>query len=286
MIVEVFDQDILGETMFFEDPKIRFYWENSFGIPMQLQLNSISGRNRQGQFFTLGTNNVDPDDLLILAPTTVGGSVQGEFELNKTNTNGGSGDINIVDFFHKNIFDMDFDIDAMTNPNSVPLPPYKNFIHENSKLTLNYEAILPLHGRSTQYALSDTFGLDFGEDLEDVEEMSLRIYSENKFPAEIALDLLFLDVNGDSLFKLSSAPELIVPSGIPNTDGRVTSPTIARRDLILTKDNIDVFDQVENIVIKGSFSTFQGGSTSVKFYEDNNLIVKLGVRAKFSSKID
>jgi hypothetical protein len=286
LIIEIFEEDILGQTMFFEDPSIRFYWDNSFGVPMQMVFNSISGTNKQNQTFTLGTSTVDPADLLILAPSTVGGSVQGEFTLDKTNTTGGGGDLNIVDFIHQNIFDMDFDIDAITNPGSVSLPPYKNFIDENSELTLNYEVILPLHGRAIEYAITDTFGLDFGEDLEDVEEMSLRLYSENMFPAEIALDLVFLDVNGVPLFTLSSAPELIVPSGLPNSEGRVTSPTISRRDLVVDPQDIDLFDQVENIVITGNFSTFVGGSTSVKFYDDNNLIVKLGVRAKFKTEID
>lgn len=284
--IQLFDQDILGKTMFFEDPRIRFSWENSFGVPMEIDINSITGINSEGDTYSLGIGTIDTDSLTILAPLAVGGSEFGGFELNKTNTVGGGGDLNLVDFIHQNIYRMDLDVDAITNPVSVTLPPYKNFIHEDSKLSLKYEAYLPLHGRAFNYSIADTFGLDFGEDVEDVEEMSLRVYSENEFPAEISLDLIFLDENGDSLFSITSLPELLVPSGIPDSDGRVHTPTISKRDLPIAAEDVDKFGLVENVVIKGHFATFNDGITSVKFFDTNNLVVKLGVRAKFKTVID
>jgi hypothetical protein len=283
--IELFDFDEIGKTVFMEGAIIEFKWKNSFGVPIDVVFNSITGKNKAGQSFSLDVANIPSSELIVTSPLVVGQETSGDIVINNSKTQTGGGKLGMKDFINENIVEMTIDAAAMSNPLGITRPPFKNFIDENSFLKLDIEASLPLYGRALGYAFRDTFDMAIEAEADEIEKASIKLFSVNGFPVDLEGSIVFLDENDNALFTINKNPEFFFRAGEVDTDGKVVTPTENEIELVIEEKDLPKLGQVKKIGLIANFSTPSNGTKAVKFYKDDKLSIKIGARVKVKTEI-
>jgi len=283
--IELFDFDEIGKTIFMEDATIKFLWKNSFGVPIEVVLDNVTGLNKKLENFTLDVTNVSSSEMIITAPSVVGQETSGEIVINNSKTQTGSGRLSLKDFINENINKLNVDAQALSNPVGVPRPPSKNFINENSALKIDIEASIPLHGRALGYAFRDTFDMDIGAESDEIEKASIKLYSENGFPIDLLGSFAFLDENDKVLFVIDNSPEFIFKAAEVDANGKSIKASVNDLEIVIEDADLSKLGLVKKISIIASFSTSSQGTKPVKFFKDDRLSVKIGARVKVKTEI-
>ena len=284
--IELFEIDEIGKTVFLEDALLKIKWVNSFGLPIDIVLNDVIGKNSNGQNFSLDVANIPSIDLIITSPSVVGKETNGEIVINNSKTQTGGGKLSLKDFINENIVEMSIDAEAFSNPPGVTRPVFKNFINENSALDLEIEAALPLHGRATGYAFKDTFDMDLGDvESDEVEKASIKIFSVNGFPIDFEGAVAFLDSNNNLLFTIDKRPDFFFRAAQVDASGKVIQPTENVIELEIANQDLDKLGSVNKVSVIANFSTTDKGTIPVKFHKDDMLSVKIGARVKVNTEI-
>lgn len=212
--IDFFENYIKGD-IYFADPKVSFFLENSFGIPArsivrdfkvftvdgkQLALESVFLRN--GIEFPYPTIN------------EVGQSKRDTFTFNKTNSN-----LDIL--FGSGPTAVAYDVDAFTNPNGNT--GQKGFITDKSFYRVQVEVELPLYGSVSNFVAQDIYNIDL-EKFDKVKELEFKTVADNEMPLDIALQGYFLSSTGQVLDSLFQGAAQIVPGASTNAEGNSTTP--------------------------------------------------------------
>ena len=110
-----------------------------------------------------------------------------------------------------------------------------------------------------------------------------RLITVNGFPAEGTTQVYLTDTNYFVIDSLISNPnDFFIASGAINGQGRVVTPTKKIVDVIKNQQDVKkwVDSKVRYIIVRGTISTPNNGTTNVKIYRDNTLDVRLGFRVK------
>lgn len=253
------------------DPRIKVTIANSYGIPIDAHLSNFEGYNPGVNYYPI---TGFPDPLPILSPNLnqVGQVLVDSFKLNNTNSNIAT----IINNTPKKIV---YKLDAFTN---IGGPTQNNFILDTSRFQMDVEFELPLYGTAKNFVLVDSMPFSFNEDVPDeVESGLIRTYNSNGFPIDINLQVYFVDSLYNTLDSLVSPSQILLKSGTVNaTTGRVTSATPTTFDATINKARLLKLKNAKNIVIRGSASTTNSGTTDVKIYSDYTLGFKLGVQVQ------
>lgn len=270
-----------GNTNFrIEDPRVKFIFENSYGLPVKCDLNGkvvayypSDGSPNADQSVNIDLGPLD-NPIIVDGPlvSEIGSSKRTEVLLNKNN----SGINTITDYITKF---MTYRIDTETNPDGIIVT---NFMTDESILTLNVEAEIPLEGFALNLKYTDT--LDFTFDYEQVQNLSIRLIAENGFPADISMNFIPVDENyqpimyaDDTQFKLFVAPNesLFLKGGLVGTDGRVNLKEKLITDYVVSEEGMQLLKKAKFIIYEGDLNT-SNGTNSVKIYSDYGISIKMG----------
>ncbi|NVK28711.1 MAG: hypothetical protein HWE14_11740 [Flavobacteriia bacterium] len=263
--VEAFENFLNG--LYLADPTIELIVASNVGLPLQLDLD-LDGVNSAGQLEALGLGAIN-----ITGPATIGPYDTTNIVIDRNTSN-------IVDFIANVPNTILYSGAGIMNPQGET--GVDNFITADGEMTVGLRIDLPLALRTQNLIFQQEIGnLDFGgltEQTDAVEELTLKFHVENEFPfdADMKLEFYQNDVLTDSvLLDLFDAAPV-------DQNGRSTGYEITDEDEVLSGDKINRLLQADRLVMTITLNTTNNGNTTVKLYEDYDILVKLGVDAKLN----
>ncbi|MBO6517309.1 MAG: hypothetical protein JJ975_12235, partial [Bacteroidia bacterium] len=176
---------------------------------------------------------------------------------------------------------------AQANP---PGTTERNFITYNSELKIETDIDIPLQGSADGFVLNKEIDLvEFTNDLEDIDELdeiTLRLFLENDFPVDVDLQVYFQDTMGNTLDSLIEPSQLLLRSATVDADGRTISPASYTLDFNVSRTRFNNLREARKGLVRAKLNTYNGTSPQpeVRFYENYGIAVKLGIQAKASIK--
>ena len=256
-----FDLSILEEiapNLYLETPNLRFTVDNAIGVPFLIDLDllgindnesiSLNGPNIQAQglmstITDFNNSNSQLSDMISISPSQIlySGSVL-------SNPSGNMGVIN-----------------SITN---------------GSDIKIGFELDLPLHLRLEDAMRTDTLDLDFGGDNDDasesdyVDSVILKLHTENEFPLDIDLMILFTDsVSG---LILDSLDVEMLDAAEVDEDGRTISANVYDSNIILNSGQIDALFNSNRALLDIKMNSYDNENTAVKLYTDYQFKIAVG----------
>ncbi len=259
-----------GGSMHFENPKMTISLSNSFGMPIDAQIGTLSAILSNGTVTPITGPYPSP---LIDYPIVYGQSATNSFVFDNTNSN-----LETVFNSAPNYFI--YNITAGTNS---PLPTF-NFMSDSSNFRADLKLEFPLKGYTTGFTIQDTVDFEIG-DIDMLKAITFRLNVSNGFPMHVHTQVYFVDDNLtmlDSLF--TDSQDRILESADIDANGKVTTPTVRSADETFDESRLPNLFNAKKVIIKGVIDTKDAPTTSVEIYDDYKLDFKLGVRTKL--KID
>ena len=266
IIIDFFDNWVTGD-IYFADPTVTFNIENSFGIPTESDVKVFKVLTVRGETLELMSPYVE-SGIAFPYPSIneVGVIKEKKFVFNKENSN-------IDQILGAGPVAIDYDVDAVTNPDSNV--NIRGFITDSSYYKVRVDVDLPLYGRSVNFLAQDTFQLNF-EDFQQMYKAEFKLVAINSLPLDVSIQGYFLDQDDlvlDSLFQES----MRVIEGAPtDAEGNAsgTSEDVTYADF--PEERFDKVRSAQNLAIVASFSTVNNGEVSVKILESQAVQIKLG----------
>ncbi len=255
-----------GGGIFFEDPKMTITMTNSFGMPIDAQISTLSAIHTNGSVQPITGPIPSP---LVDYPIVFGQTATNSFVFDNTNSN-------IQQVINSTVKYFVFDISAGTN---TPLPTY-NFMSDSSIFKADIKIEFPMKGYTTGFTVQDTVEFGIGE-IKEISSLAFRLNISNGFPVNARTQLYFTDDNYnilDSLF--TSSQDRIIESAEIDVNGRVTTPTIRSADEVFDGIRLQHLFSAKKILVRGIIDTKDAPTTSVQIYDDYKLDFKLGIRTK------
>ena len=295
--ISIFDNAFDG-AVYFEDPSMTLHFENTIGVPVRSYFGDLY------TYSTIDNPNDDvqgtwqkhdfPIDFLDIAHPKVIGETAYQTEVYDVNNFPAIRDV--ISSQPRYLF---FEVDSVEmNPNGYD-QSYPNFIFDDSQLSVDLEVKLPLWGNAL-YSLVDTIQLNIEENFQDISdhfvEANLRTIFDNFLPTNAYAQVIFTDslyYPLDTLYKSTDIGERLIQSAILDEDGRAQQAVKKTTDILFGngssyKHDINDLQHVRHAIIIATLKTDEIGSTSdvngtsrlVKFYGDNYLEVKFGVKGQ------
>ncbi len=263
----------LGKGIRMENPKMRIFVNNSFGIPILVELD-ITSKDKTGNSLPMNVQ-----EMLFPYPSiSERGTVKSEnFEINKNNSD-------IVECLGMPAVLFDVKGRVITNPDG--FTGYTNHIARKSTIDLGFNADIPMTFTAQNFAYTDT--LDQGgtlQGLSDFDLLELKIKTLNGFPLGGTLDLIFTDSSYKVIDSLVNVT--LLQSAVVDTDGRILKSSENMSTFLMPGEMLDKLDakKCEYILIRTNFSSYDKGSIPVSIYTSCALDISLAFRAIYTSAL-
>lgn len=266
-----FMDELAGGVYYFDEPSIHFTFLNSFGVPIQASVNSVTAHSTDRGDLSL-TGDIVNRPFTLGHPTVneIGTVVESELTIDHTNSN-----IPDILAFQPNTISYSFG--GQVNPFST------NDIHfalDTSQVTANIELQLPMIGRFRNLTFTEQYDFE-GTDLEDLENALFRLNTVNGLPINADLQLYFLGSTGNFIDSLIYDDQRILLAGTTDTQGKVTSPSEKVIEVALSEDRLIPISRATRLVLRSTLNTPDNNTMSVRIYEEDRLTVNLGIQTEF-----
>ncbi len=260
-----------GGSITLVDPRVKFVFNNSAGVRIGANVLKFDGINDDENMLSL-TGFPSPLPIPQLASNEIGQTKEDSFELNK-------GSSNLAAYVNnrptKNVYQLD-----VLSGNTAQ----RQWLLDTSRLGARVEIEVPLEGTARDFALevSQPFELEL-ENISDIEEVLIRLYTENGFPVDITTQLYFEDsITNTVLDSLLATDLLILPSANVDVQGKVRSANPKTTDVSLNATSIQNLQNANRVRIRATINTLfdNGTQPDVKFYSNYDLLLQLGVQAE------
>ncbi|MBL0343567.1 MAG: hypothetical protein IPP71_23555 [Bacteroidetes bacterium] len=267
--ISIFNNSFGTGSFSIAEPKVRFDVSNSIGIPFYAKLNQLTALNGNLTNFVVASGIPDPLPVISPSISQMGQVIQSSFTIDKDNSNV----LALIDQQPKYIISQS---QVTTNPAGRTV----NFLSDTSRIAMDIHVELPFFGTANDFRIKDTVPFSYN-DLNNVEELTLRMGLENGFPLESSIQLIFVDDNMNSLDTLFLPGEVVIPSGtVDMVSGRVTVPGKKIHNHVFPRSRIEKIISASHILIIASATSFNNGNSNVKIYNDYKLKLKIGAIAK------
>lgn len=267
--IDFFDNWTRGDV-YFENPRITFTVENSFGIPTRARVNTLTVLTVKNQTLPVEspyvTNGID----FPYPSINEAGKVKiDSFSFTKANSN-------IDQILSQGPVAVDYDVDAVTNPDNNT--NIIGFITDSSYYKVNMKVELPLYGRASNFEVQDTIDLDFSS-YKDVDDAEFKLVVDNGIPLEVAIQAYFVDENNVVIDSLLSAPQTLVEGAPVNSNGEVTGAKQKITYIPIDEARFaPIRDRAKRLWLDAAFFTNNGGSTSVRITNQQEVRIRLGAK--------
>lgn len=272
--IDFFDDWVRGD-IYFEEPKITFNLENSFGIPTRSIVNLFNVITVEGAVLPLESEYVAKGvDFPFPGPDEVGAVKRETFTFTRDNSN-----IDVI--LGAGPVALDYDVDALTNPDSDR--NIRGFITDSSYYKVQVEVDLPLHGRASDFIALDTIDIDFSE-YEEVDYAEFKLVADNNLPLDVDLQAYLLDSTGVVLDSLLESRQRVVGSAPVDDRGvvRETATTVTLAPF--TGGRFAAVRNARRLALSTGFSTIEDGKRSVRVLAEQDVRVRIGVKLGVSGQ--
>jgi len=266
-----FFREMGEEGIIFGNPTMRFFFENSFGIPIGIDFSGLFGDDGQGGAQSFLSGNII-DNIPVIASGDVnnpGPAVRDTIEIN-------SGNSSIVDLLATSPGRLGFDVSAISNPEDTTAI---NFITTTNQIAAKIEIEIPMEVKLENLEQSINLSLGDGFDTSDLDSAALRIVTRNEFPFSGILAIDIQDADSISLFMVTD--NFVLEAPFINIDGLVTDPNGRTEDIPLSPAGVEALNTGSLIVMTVTLNTptsLNSRDIFVKILADYRLEVSLGVR--------
>lgn len=270
--IDFFDDWIQGDV-YFEEPKITFNFENSFGVPTEAVVNLINIITVEGELLPLESVFIDDGGIEFPYPATdeVGVTKTASFLFDRNNSN-------IDRVLGSKPVAIDYDVSALTNPDNDT--SIRGFVTDSSFYKVLVDVELPLYGGAANFVVKDTFDIDFST-YDKIKGAEFTLVTENGLPLSVSLAGDFIEANGNTVSRLFPQGEQAVTGGAPvDAQGFPTAPNRIVTTTQFDETEVAALKTANRLVITATFSTTLGLDQSVRILADQAVDVKLGVILK------
>jgi hypothetical protein len=271
--LEMFDSDMFDGTIRFANPQINFNVANSFGVPVEANIERFIAYNSDGDSIELAMDaEVNPYRFAYPTLAEYGVVKNSTWAINSDNTN-------ISDFMAFMPNSIQYNMKAISNPDG-PSAAY-NFVSDSSKMDIDIEFILPVWFRA-DFALNDTVEFDMadiGEYSDKIKQANVFLTVNNGLPIDIELQVYYLDSlfnHVDTLFRPNQQP--LIEAGVLDNNNIVQYPGTKTTLIQYTGDEIKDLETVRHIIVSAGLKTAQFDSDiDVKFFDYYKVDFKISV---------
>lgn len=263
-------------------PEFNLYVDNSYGIPMEIDLSSIQARSTsEGTTLPLIFDHDSLKVFQVKAPTVeqIGETVNSMHPIN-------GGNSNLEDILSASPNRLDFDITA--NTGTIPGSGIQNFLLDTSQMDVIFEVVLPMWLQTGGYALQDTIDMDIGEvvgNLNFVDSATITLNYINELPLEVRLQGYFLNSSGTVLDSLFAEGSKTIESSSVDDDGVLIPDPLGlnekKFEIEMTGEQMSNLSDCVFLWFKADASTAEMGTKFVKFYSYYELSYSLFIDAYF-----
>lgn len=271
IVIDFFDNWVQGEV-YFEDPVVTFFIDNSFGIPTRSLVNKFNVFTVREEILPLQSRFIENGfDFPYPNTNEVGETKTETFVFTKGNSN-----IDVI--LGAGPIAVDYDVDAITNPDGNQ--GIRGFITDSSFYNVQVEVELPLYGNIRNYIALDTFEIDLGN-YDDAEAIEFKLVTENEIPLEVSLQGYFALPSGTRIDSLFESQSEVIEGAPVNSQGNVTD-SMTKETYVSIEGNrlVNVINNAKYLYLAVSFSTTNKGRVPVKIVNTQDIKVKIGAKIK------
>ncbi|MCB0662015.1 MAG: hypothetical protein KDC24_04710 [Saprospiraceae bacterium] len=267
--IDFFDNWTTGD-IYFEEPKISIYSNNSFGVPTQAIIHYFDVNTINEGVISLQSPYIDNPPYFSYPsyPDELGETAVDTFIFDYQNSNMpqilGAGPLEVVYF-----------VEAITNPDQDE--DIRGFITENSEYLFIVEMDLPLYGRASGFTVTDTLDWELSG-YDDITHAEFKIVSENELGVEVRLQGYFIDDNGQVLDSLFEKKEPVLSAAPVDDSGEVVG---IGKSTLYSPFSAEEFDKIRSatkIVLSSEFFTTDNGQKSVRVKKDQQMNIRMGLK--------
>jgi hypothetical protein len=270
VLLKIFKNSTEG-TFELTNPTIKFTVANSFGIPIQLNLDQLKTINQSTGNVTNLLNY--PTTLNVTAPAAIGQTSISSLTLDNSNTSNLS---SIIAPTPKYFY---YEVNGAINP--AGQGAIENFVDENSVCSIKAEVNLPLEGYAYGFYIRDTIDFDNfkNENTEYIESVMFRLIVDNGFPVNLGTQITAVDENWNELFSIFNQAENILDAPQVDSNGKVIADLRKISDITLTQSQIKSLANARKLIVYAEASTTNADAqTVVKFYDSYKIGIKLALQ--------
>jgi hypothetical protein len=276
------------EDFWFEDPKFKAYYTNSYGIPTNFYFDSVVAHStyydQDYDILSYGgglpVDSLDPFDMSY--PTEFGASIEDSIILDRTNSN-------IREVIQQRPAWIKFIAHAFTNPGGSS--GHHNFVWDNSKFRADVEIELPIWGYIDRFHGIDTIDLDIAEEFDDpevIKRLLIRLNIDNGLPIFVEAQAYFLDENYAIIDSVIQVDDIrLIESAEIDNDGKVISKTFKTIDLEMTGIRLENIMNTKYLLFKTSASTTNAiNDEKIKIYPEYEVGFDVAMEADLDIEVD
>lgn len=275
-----FFDDIEGlPDFYFADPRISIMVHNSYGVPLSLNVDTLSVRSADDGTYTyldfVGDNNI----FEVAAPTIdqLGESVTSVWDINTETSN--------IDDLLSNVPDQ-ISLSVLATIGSPEGSTEQSFFLDTSKMVLESEVTLPLWFSTTGYTLNDTLDIDVAEIMSNIDfinAIDFRLVTVNEWPLQLAAQIHFLDDDGQMVGSLFEEQMTLIDAAPVDGDGELDRSLLEPYTLPITLENEDLtgLKDATRMMLEVKVATSGDGTIPVKFFSNYLLDYKMSLAIDF-----
>jgi hypothetical protein len=270
--IDIDIQDSLIEgTYQFEDPRIHFKIDNSFGIPIGIKVKEVfvvlSTMERQQLESSLF------DELIFLEYPRfeqMGMVISDSITFDRNNSN-------IQQLVQNNIIAIEYDIDVIINPKNERTTQF--FVLDTSAAIFNAEVELSFNATVENVSVRKSIDVDLAG-LDSLSYLRLKLVAENGIPLSFVTDLLLQDTLTNKEIMLNGTPDSQINSSITTPAGIVES--VSENIIYYELDAGQLADAVEynKLSVVARLQSPLLGSIPTIIKPGQAMIVRIGAEAK------
>ena len=274
--IDLFGDSLRGGSLMFADPRFNLDVDNSYGVPMQIELSNVSAYSKTNDVSTpIVFNGVNPFTIDAPDLSQVGDTVNTHIEINKDNCN-------IVDAMATQPNKFTYSVHAITNPGGYS--GNQNFVTDSSDLKVGFEVVLPIWINAQGFSLEDTLDFDFedqfGSDVDIIRYLRLTLDATNGIPMRVNMQMYFADSAYQVIDSLFHDDDLLLAGALLNSEDKVSEPVANSKAIEFTAERINAIKPSKYVMMRANINTKDALSGKyVKFYSYYTVGFKLKLKA-------
>jgi hypothetical protein len=268
-----FFQSYLRGNFFFADPKVTFFFQNSFGVPARTIVKDFRVITVNGNQIKLVSDFVTKGiDLPYPALNERGKVKYDTFRFDRKNSN-------ITDLLGSNPVKVIYDIDAVTNPNG----NIKGFVTDDGFYRAQVQVDLPLYGRVSNFGYKTDVVLDLSK-IKNVDYAEFKIITENALPLDATVQAYFVDDKGKIIDSLLMGAQRILQGAPANALGIATTSVTKTTFTTVDSTRFGKLQVAKRLQVSLSLSTeLSNPGKSVRALADQLIKVRVGAKIGIKS---